>query len=184
VSEGQGLSPDEEQDVPVAELPEQDQNASVLDQLRKKREDVTINNEVDIPIPGYDQEPPILVARYHLIDGREVDRISRKVSQEVKDRWDRVTLSSVDIFIASCVGMFYDMQTGDGLQPMTLNGEPITGYTPQLATALGFEAGTARQVVYGVFANNDVAIATHNVRLSRWMSNTSVKVDEDFLGEG
>ena len=67
------------------------------------------------------------------------------------------------------------MKTNEGIE--------IRGYNPDLAAALELQGTeTARQVVFAVFANNEAAIMQHNVKLSLWMSNTSRKVDDDFLG--
>lgn len=161
------------------ESPEQ---KSLLDSLRRKHKELETNKETLIPLPGYEADPPILLAKYRLLEGKEVDMISSKVMRETKNQWDRNVLAAVDVFIAACEGLYYDMDDGTGPQPMSLNGDPIMGYTTDLAEALEFTANSARQVVFGVFTNNEVAIMQHNVRLSRWMSNTSRKVDEDFLG--
>lgn len=157
---------------------------SLLDQLRKKREDVAENSTCFIPIPGYDRDPPILLAKYKVLDGHQLDLIGRRVQRETKDRWDRNVLVAMDIMIECCQGMYIDMENGEEPQPMTLEGQPIAGYNEQLAQALQFEAGSARQVVMGVFVNNDVALMQHNVRLSLWMGNTSRRIDEDMFAAG
>jgi len=157
---------------------------SLLDQLRKKREEVTENNTCFIPIPGYDAYPPILVAKYGILDGKELDNIGRKVARETKDRWQRNILAAMDVLIACCQGMYVDHQNGEEPEPLTMNGEPIIGYSADLAQALQFNATTARQVVSGVFASNDLALMQHNVRLSMWMGNTSRRIDEDVFSAG
>jgi hypothetical protein len=162
---------------------EGDTPQSLLDSLRQRREELTETRDVFIPLPGYDAEPPILLAKYRLLEGHEINAIAKKVTRETKDSWTRQTLAAVDTFIAACTGMFVDLKDGQGPQPMTLNGNPILGYNQDLATALDFQSETARQTVYGVFADNDVAIMTHGARLSLWMGDTTRKIDEDFLGE-
>jgi hypothetical protein len=156
---------------------------SLLGVLREKRKELSENKQTYIALPGYDKEPPILMALYRLVDGPEIDKIARKVRSEVKDNWQRQVLSAVDLFITACEGMYVDVDDGKGPQPMTMNGEPIMGYNEQLAEALQIESTTARQVVFGVFADNDVAIMQHSVRLGMWMGDTTRNVDELFLGE-
>jgi superfamily I DNA and/or RNA helicase len=174
-----------ESEVPVTHLKDatEQRNESLLDNLVQKRKNLD-NKETFINIPGYDDEPPIMKAKYRLLDGKEIDNIMTKVQKETKNQWDRQVLSAVDMFIAACEGMFVDI--GDGAlepYPMKVGDKEILGYNEDLAAALELEeVNTARQTVFGVFANNEAAIMQHNVKLSLWMSNTSRKVDEDFLG--
>jgi len=173
-------------EVPVSQLKDAQavRNESLLDNLKIKRGDLA-NRETFINIPGYDEAPPIMKAKYRLLEGHEIDAIMNKVMRETKNQWDRNTLSAVDTFIASCEGIYVDI--GDGSpEPHALRlprtDKPILGYNKDLAEAMGFEAETARQTVFEIFANNELAIQQHNMKLSLWMSNTSRKVDEDFLG--
>jgi hypothetical protein len=157
---------------------------SLLESLRARRKEQVESNETFITLPGYDKRPPYLKAQYRLLEGKEVDIIARKVMAETKDSWQRQILTAVDAFIAACTGLYYDEDDGKGNQPMTYRGETIMGYGPDLAAALEIEgAETARACVFGVFADNDMAIMQHNVKLSLWMSDTTRKVDGDFLGE-
>jgi len=185
-------TPDETDETVIAGLPEMalgeaapvTEQTSLFDQLRKKRQEAEEGKVTFIPIPGYDANPPILLARYRVLDGKEIDVIGRKVNMETKDRWERGILAAIDSMIACCNGMYYDELEGEGPQPMTVGGSPITGYTPDLARALDFPANSAREVVIGVFVSNEMAIMQHNVRLGLWMGNTARKVDEDiFSGE-
>jgi hypothetical protein len=156
---------------------------NLLGALREKRKEISETKETYIAIPGYDGEPPILMANYRLMDGTEIDKIARKIRHEVKDNWQRQVLSAVDLIINACQGLYIDLDDGNEPQPMTLNGVPVDGYNSELATALEFEATTARQVVFGVFGGNDVAIMQHSARLGLWMADTTRDVDMDFLGE-
>jgi len=174
-----------EQQVPVQQVVsgEAEAPSSTLESLRRKREALTENRTVDLAVPGYDKEPPALYIRYNLLQGPEIDRITRKVMRETKDRWDRQVLSSIDAMIAACEGLYIDWDDGTGRQPLTLNGDHILNFGPELAQALGIQdAGSARAIVREVFGNNDVALAQHNIQLSRWMGNTASEVDEELLG--
>jgi hypothetical protein len=168
---------------PALAATETEEASSLLEGLRQRRSELSETKEVLIPLPGYDREPPILMAKYRLLEGHEIDAIGRKVVRETKDRWDRQIIAAVDTFINACEGMYISMGNGKEPEPLTMNGDPVAGYNQDLARALKFDADTAREVVMGVFAGNDVAIMQHNVRLSLWMGDTTRRIDEDFLGE-
>jgi hypothetical protein len=155
---------------------------SLFDNLREKRAQLGANQTIILSIPGYDNDPPVLMAKYRLMTGKELEDIASKVSRETKDRSERQILAAVDTFINCCEGMYFDMMDGKGPQPMKIHDQAIVGYNSDLAEALQFQAETARQVVFQIFADNDIAIMQHNVRLGLWMSNTSRKMDDDFLG--
>lgn len=169
-------------------LPEADP-ATIAEQFAKKREVVANNRETNIPVPGYDSEPPILLARYRLLSGKELDLIGRAVVKNTpKDRQLRQQLVTVDIFCNAVVGFFYEL--GDGRpHPMTLQGEPIMGYNRQLAEALQYadkleDPDDHRQVCFGLFAGNDVMMEKHSFVLNRWMGDTSIDVAKEMLMEG
>lgn len=166
-----------------------DSPENLLDQLAQKRKTINETKETYIPVPGYDENPPLLLARYRLLDGAELSRIGDKIQRDVKGRWDRQVYASIDTFIAACMGFFVDK--GDGKPvPLVHQGEPITGYTQALAEALQYAGEVpdgpdhviARAVAFGLFVNNDVAISEHAFRLNRWFSNTSIDVSQGFLG--
>lgn len=177
------MSTVEEEQPTVQEIVAEKRPDSGLEALRQKREAIASNQFTDLPVPGYDGEPPYLYVRYGLLTGPEIKRITDKVMRETKDQWDRQMLSSIDAMVESCQGFYIDYDDGLGRRPLTLGGEHITSYGPEIAEALGIEdASSARKVVKEVFGNNDVALAAHNIQISRWMSNTSTKVDEEYLG--
>jgi len=163
-----------------------DAPTTLLDQLASKRKEIADIRETFVPIPGYDKEPPLLLAKYRLLEGPELDRIGSRVRRDVKGRWDRQITAAIDTFIAACEGIYVDTGDGAGPRPLTLNGEPITGYTEELAQALKFASelpspATARSVVLGLFTNNDVAISSHAMVLSRWFADTSIDVSQEML---
>jgi hypothetical protein len=162
---------------PLPEPPE-----SVMQRLREKRKSISERNEIDIDIPGYDGE---LVARYRLMEGHEFELIGKKVRRQFKSTADRLTYGSADTLIAACVNILI-RGADDRLYPLGdligLPGEPIR-YDDRLAEFLKFEANSARDVILGVFANNELALAQHQVKFARWTSDTSKDVSEDFLGE-
>jgi hypothetical protein len=153
--------------------------ADVLDSLRQQRAELTENTTTLISIPGY--ERPVLLAQYRLMDGVELNKIARKVQKQSRDQWQRQIFAATDVLIAGCTGFYVDKNDGEGPQPLTVNGDPVDGYSPPLAEGLGFNATTAREVLFGVFTNNELAIAAHSMRYQRWLGNTNAEVDLDFF---
>jgi hypothetical protein len=77
------------------------------------------------------------------------------------------------------------VDAGEGIQPLTYKGEHITAYDARLAEAFKLTIDPnhpVRSIVLAFFNNNEVALANHNMRLGRWMSDAGVDVNEDFLG--
>lgn len=171
---------------PITASAQDPQPENLLEQLAAKREVVARNKETFVPVPGYDREPPLLLMRYRLLEGPEINRIGDKIKREVRGAWDRQLMVAVDTLIAACQGVYVDLE-GDGKpKPLTLGGEPILGFNEELAKALKFDGElsdppTARSVVFGLFAKNDVALSKHAFMLSSWMSDTSIEVSQDML---
>jgi hypothetical protein len=162
------------------ELVEEENPQNLLDQLRSDRKESMEHLDTLIPVPGYDAVP--LLIQYKMMDGHELNKIAKKAMKQSRDQWTRSLTAAIDTMIAACTGVF--VEVNGEVRPLTLNGQAITGYSAQLAEALGIEkAETARQVVIGTFQNKDLQIANHSVRLQRWFGDSTVAVDEEFLGE-
>jgi hypothetical protein len=157
-------------------------NASLLDALAARRDEIAVNNEIYLPIPGYDVSGITLLARYRLLSGEELEGIGRKVVKQYSksQRYERTLYGSIDVMVNACTGIFYEMD-GQRKQLTTNDGTPIDGFDENLAEALQFEADTARQCVLGVFCGNVVSLQTHNLMLGRWMSDTSIDVMSEML---
>lgn len=156
--------------------------ASVIDSLRKQREELAEERTRTIAIPGFDE--PSLLVEYKLMDGASLERIQRAVFQGQKDRWQRQLLTAIDVMVEAACGVYYSKNGSEPSPLMDGDGLPISGYTPELGELLGLEDTTPRLVVLGVFASNDLAIARHSIRLQAWMSGETTILDDEFLGEG
>lgn len=159
---------------------------SPLDVFAAKHRELAAIKDVDIPIPGYDKAPPILMIRYRLIEGSEAARMGDKIKRETKDQWQRQILMSVDTFITTCVGFYFDDGSGKA-RPLTYNGEHLVRFDRDLAEALGFadelpDEITARKVAFSLFNNNDAAIVQHSQILNAWFADTSLDVQADLMG--
>lgn len=175
----------EEPGIITPAIPQDEEPENLFEQLAAKRRELAETNEVNIPVPGYDKEPPLLLVRYRHLDGTELDKLANKIRRETKGRWQRTLLASIDTFITAVVGLYVDM--GDGVpRPLTYHGEPITTFGPDLAEAMQFadkvpNPNNHRDVVLGLFGNNDVAIAQHNYLLNRWFGDTSLVISQELL---
>jgi hypothetical protein len=168
-----------------AALRQDEEPDTLLAALAQKRRAVQEATSVDIRVPGYDQEPPILYATYRHLDGKELEIIGQSIMRTFKSRTDRELYSIVDTFTRAISGFKVDLGDGE-LNPLTYKGAPITGFTSDLAAALQFadkitDPDDARQVVFGLFVH-DVPIFDHGVKLNRWFANTSVDVNAAFMG--
>lgn len=163
----------------------EEQPDNLLSQLAAKRSQIAENKETLIPVPGYAEDPPLLLIKYRLLEGQEIAQIGNTIRQQFKGRWDRTMYAGIDTFIRAVVGVYVDK--GDGVPvPLTIQGQPVTGFTRSLAEGLQFadtlaEPDDPRQVVFALFANNEVAIAQHNFNLNRWMSDTSIDISKDMF---
>src|SRR5580765_2030555 len=173
------------QDHEVIESEEEDpveSDRNLLDRIRAKRLELAERRSTYITVPGY--EDIGLVVQYHLLDGKELDRIAEKVKRQMRDRVDRGLNAAADTLIAACDGFFLDKGSSEYAPFDPGNrGAPLR-YEKELAEFLGVEeVATARDVVFMIFADNDVALANHAMKLNRWFTNTSRDADEEFLGE-
>lgn len=177
----------EDEQTPLVEkvLPDE-QPENLLNQLAAKRQIVAETKETLIPIQGYSETPPALMVKYRLLDGPEIARIATNTRQEFKNKWDRNVHAMVDVLIAACVGIYVDNDDGKEPAPLTVSGQPLAGFSRGLAEGLQFadkidDPDRPRDVVFGLFGNNDIALATHANNLNRWMSDTSVDVTREMF---
>ena len=124
------------------------------------------------------------MAKYHLLDGKELDMIADKVKRQTRNRVDRGLFAAADTLIECCDGLYIakDENVFEALDP-DKRGTPLA-YEPALGAFIGaVGADTARKVVFALFGENDSALAAHTMKLNRWFANTNRDADEDFLGE-
>lgn len=176
-----------EHEVPTAlEMTDPPEQRSLLDQLAEKRQVVADTRETMIQVPGYDKEPPILLIKYRLLEGKDLAKIAGNVRSEFRNRWEQGLHAAVDTFVAAIAGVYIDPGDGAPPVPLTYQGEPITGFTRELAEGLKFDDKIAdpdrpRDVVFGLFGGNDVALSAHSFQLNRWFGNTSLDVSRDMF---
>lgn len=161
--------------------------ASLLDVLSQQRQAIADTKETQIELTGYRKAGVPLYAKYRLLDGTDLRQIGIKVSKEFRNPYDQQLYASVDTIARACIGFVYQHPDTGEFKDLTLDGEPITGYNDQLAKALNIKVNDehpVRSIVMAMFGDNEIMVVTHNVRLGRWMSDTSSEVDSDFLPMG
>lgn len=154
---------------------------SIMDRLVSAREEAVSQKTVDIDLPAY---KGMLVARYTLLSNETLAGIAKKAQRQFKKKDERSQLIlalSQDVLIESCEGLYY--RDDEGQLNAIRNGDEVVRYDQNAADFLKFEATSARDVVYQVFAENDISIVDHQIRLSRWMRDTGADVDGELLGE-
>lgn len=152
---------------------------SLRERLRRQRQESSDNKTVDLPLPEYDN--PQLIARYRLMETKELGQLGDRIRREYKSTMDRALYGAMDSLITCCIGLYARWPEGEDLIPLGTEDMPIK-FDHALAEYLGFEATTARAVVFETFGQNDFAIISHNVTLSRWMANRTADLGEG-LGE-
>lgn len=152
-------------------------DTSMFAGLRAKREKIGGDRHIDLDVPGYDGA---LVIRYGVVSWDEGRKMAEKFEQSKnpdKDLW-----AQVDFLIKGCQMVL--MKDDDGnLQPLhkltdAFGDEPVR-FDDRLASALGIDATSARQVVLGTFNNEWAMTAQHN-QFGEWLASSRVEDDESF----
>lgn len=162
------------------------QPPSLGSQLRARREEIAESKTVMLPLTGYEQYG--VTVQHHLIDRVQVEVIGRKVIGETRDKAERNMRILLDVIINSTDGFYVQMDEDapHQIQDDSNGNQPLYGWN-QLALYLGWDpgidGGDSRQAVYFVFGNNEFAIGQYGILLNRWMANTGISIDEEFLGE-
>jgi hypothetical protein len=173
-------------DIPDTVIGEPEQGAtpsgSLMEKLRSKHAEIASKKTIDIPLPGYDD---MLITRYRVLDVRnDINRISQRVQKERGSQLSQALSAAMDSMIASCVEIF---TTRDGqLVPLSESfgpDHPAVRYDESLAEFMDFKIDSARDLILQLFGGNEPMIMDHAQMLSRWMSDTTREVNDEFLGE-
>jgi len=181
------MSEFEDQPVLVTEVlnPDEDQPKSLAEQLRARRTEIAETKEVFLPIIGYEDYG--LVAKHRLIERVEVEKIGRGVIVETRDRGERNMRILLDTIIRSTTGFYLQGEKDPKPVEDDRNGDSHVLTWNHLGYYLGWEPepnqDDSRTALYWVFGFNEFAIGQYGIMLNRWMGNTGVKIDEEFLGE-
>jgi len=177
-----------EQRLLVAEIvaDEEDEPKTLADQLRARRQEIAESKTVFLPMTGYEQYG--VVVEHRLMDRREVEKLGKKILGETRDRGERNMRILLDTIINSTTGFY--LQEEDK-KPESIkddrNGDAPVLTWPGFAYYLGWDPDggpdDTRIALEYCFGFNEFAVGQYGIMLNRWMGNTGVKVDEEFLGE-
>jgi hypothetical protein len=155
-------------------LPEE--NPSLLDELRRQRDEIGEDQRVDLDIPGYNGK---LVARYRRVEYEELATIAKRVNKskhpqkELRAQCETIATACVEILIR---------QEGElkQLGPTAGVGDGPVKYDARLGQVLGFDPqGSGVAAVLAAF-NNEVAIPSHHNELAEWFAEGDADLAADF----
>ncbi len=168
---------------------------SILDRLKQKRQKVTEQRYLDLPVPGYEGD---LVARYKTVPFKVFEEAEKR--QKKDKSAPKMLLAAIDQIINTCE-MILVKDPGHA-DCVTDNDGVITEYRPidPQAAATSFPVrwdtrlaplinipetehqNNPRLVVTRTFCN-DAAVIHHATQIGLWLRDTTKEVDEAFLGE-
>lgn len=168
--------PQEEDEGPVEFTSLGTDGSSLFDDLRPANRKMRAAKTAEFDIPGYEQAKldgkSALVARYRRILIGDFTEMQKQF-QDAKG--DRVFSLYADFLIDNCeeilkrapdtmieLGCRYDLPLADGLR---------------------FEAASCRDVLRGVFGDNEIAVVEHAETVFAWMRTGKTADDEDALGK-
>lgn len=159
------------------------QNESILDRLRKQRQQISESTTTDLDIPGYDGE---IFCRYKRLDARTLNAIGRKAQRMFKEPVDAASYATANMLIEACDSLHFRVEGKEVPVSEVLGIDTPVKYDMDLARALGFESElpdppTARAVLNALFVGNTLAIASHSQKLSAWMMHNEAEQDQEFL---
>jgi hypothetical protein len=160
---------------------------SLADELAADRQRLGEEREpLDLPLPGYGDK---LVARYRVLDGKELRKLSHRQRQMALQKDKQAEVKGMcDTLIEACVGFFTTQ--GDELVPLQdampeLADVPVPiGYDRNLAKAVKLSIEphtTAREIVRQVFGGDkDLLLLAHYRDVDLWMSAANLSDGQDF----
>jgi len=160
---------------------------TLAEQLRLRRAEIADSHEAYFPLTGYEEYG--VHARHRLMDRTEIEKIGRRIVNETRDRGERNMRILLDMIINSTSGFYLkDDETGEYQEIRDdRNGSSPVITWGMMAHYLGWDPDEAddnsRIAVYWVFGGNEFMVGQYGILINRWMNNTGLKVDEEFLGE-
>src|SRR5215203_2320450 len=163
-----------------------DSPQSPFEALRARREELASRQDTFITLTGWEEMG--LKGKYRLLTREETEEIAKRVRKESRgNRSEFMFRVLVDTLLLACEGFYIDSGTGDIPVPLVSEEtqEHVVNFTG-LPRNLGADpdiARSPRQSIMYCFADNDFAVGQHGLVFQRWLNNTGVDVDTEFLGE-
>lgn len=161
---------------------------SPLAALRERRESLRRDRHLDLEVPGWDG---LLVARYGPPEPGAMTRYAEQATILAREnRDDAALVASTDILVGLCREILTRGDDGDLVSLAELAGESdAIRYDERLAEHLGYEATSAREVVWGVFPQHpdgralDYVVQAHANEVVSWLSRVDEEADDVLAGE-
>lgn len=151
-------------------------SATLLQQLRDRRQALVAGRTIDLDVPGYDGD---LVVRYRFVPYEELAAAGEALAK-VKDPRQREVFAACDT-LARCADEVF-LRVGGELTPVSEDGVPVK-FDDRLAEALGFDdPGSARLNVRETFACNDYAVIAQAIEVSAWLQDGEANATEEAAG--
>lgn len=161
---------------------------NALSRLREQHAELRRERTLDLRVPGWSG---MLIARYTPVRAGEMRKLSARITKLAgQDTPEADLTAAADIIVTACKEML--IRSDDGELKLLADEAGLDApvrYDKQLAEILGFEAESAREVVYNVFPQFpdggviESTVNAHAAEIAEWIANVDAEVATD-LGEG
>lgn len=156
---------------------------NALGKLRKQHAELRKERTLDLRVPGWSG---MLIARYSPVRAADLRKLSTRITKlSQQDTPESDLAAAADLIITACREILVEV---DGeVRPLADEAgydSPVR-FDKRLAEVLGFEAESAREVVYGCFPQFEdgtvieTTVNAHALEVTEWITN----VDEEVLSE-
>lgn len=162
------------------------QGNSAIERLREQHSELRRERTLDLRVPGWSG---LLIARYQPVRAGEMRKLSSRITKLAgQDTPEADLTAAADVIVTACKEMLID-QDGEKLTLQEQLGvDAPVRYDRKLAEVLGFEAESAREVVYNVFPQFpdggviETTVNAHAAEIAEWIANVDEEVSAS-LGE-
>lgn len=160
-------------------------HGSTLARIREQRDSIRRQNKLDLRVPGYED----LKVSYKLMTEGQTEKVARKIESAQRSGDGKKSLdAAADFLIAACDSILVRVE--DGFEPLVDDERATVRFDSRLAEMLGFEAGSAREVVLETFSpegddglrRNPDAMIDHFTAIASWRRGREYEIDRDLLG--
>lgn len=159
----------------------------VLARVREQREKLAKSDTITLKVPGYDEllGGGAVVIRYKAVRGKEITLLAQRMEKSKDD--NAAINTAADIIVRCCDAILVRQKDDADLEPLDPSAdEPTTFSSATLGGLLDFEAGSAREEVFGLFSPDgvrDLAVVDQAGAVVNWLQGKVREIDQELLGE-
>lgn len=160
---------------------------SALARLRSQHAELRRERTLDLRVPGWSG---MLIARYTPVRAAEMRKLAARIDRlEAQATPESDLAAAADLIITTCKEIRVDVDGEVKSLADEAGLEAPVRFDKELAKILGFEAESAREVVYGCFPQFpdgspiETTITAHALEVVEWITNVDEEVSAG-LGEG